>query len=343
MRIENQPRSYGSAPSAVTKTGAARAGKFRQILAAAPQEPKDTLTISHRAPAAEETPAGAAASDAAGVGKAAPQAAPSGSATDIRPGDSAQVKLAKLQQMAEEADYTGMSYGEIYTAIWNRYDQAFDGNWAAIYTFNQIMGPIDGYAADQQFRTEIQRNISIPLKLEFKEETGIDVMVWTKEEWPQHDRDVEAYREYVVSKYGNLHAQGCGYGDMTMEEMEQAIYKKYEGKDTMRDFLNMQGELFHTGVMTDKLGVDGRHAYWEAMNGQLTKTYFFDDYMNTTSMDISQARWKTVLDSKFDAHAFASDMRESLENTSFSGWDFDIEGAISKGIDYLLEAVEQTE
>ena len=35
-------------------------------------------------------------------------------------------------------------------------------------------------------------------------------------------------------------------------------------------------------------------------------------------------------------------MRESLKNMSFSGWDFDIEDAISKGIDYLLEAVERT-
>lgn len=337
MRIENRPRSYGGAPKAVAKTGAAQAGKFRQILAAAPREPKDTLTISHRAPAVEETPAGAAASDAAGVGRAAPQAAPSGSATDIRPGDSAQVKLAKLQQMAEEADYTGMSYGEIYTAIWNRYDQAFDGNWASIDAFNQIMGPVDGYAADQQFHAEIQRNISIPLKLEFKEETGIDVRVWTKEGWPQHNRDMQAYCEYVVSKYGNLRAQALGYGDMTTEEMEQAIYKKYEGKHTLRDFLNMQGELFHSGVMTDKLGTDGMFAYWKVMDEQLTRTYFFDDYMNVT--DISQARWDAVLDGKFDAHAFASDMRETVKNSS---WSFDMEKAINKGIDYLLEAVERT-
>lgn len=341
MRIENQPRSYGSAPSAVTKTGAARAGKFRQILAAAPQEPKDTLTISHRAPAAEETPAGAAASDAAGVGKAAPQAAPSGSATDIRPGDSAQVKLAKLQQMAEEADYTGMSYSEIYTAIWSRYDQAFDGNWASIRWFPSIQE--EGDLATYYFRMEVDRNISAPLMREFKAETGINVMSWTKEEWPQHERDMQTYRDYVLSKYGNLDAQVLGYGDMTTEEMEQAIYKKYEGKDTLRDFLNMQGELFHAGVMANKLGIDGSNAYWKVMNQQLTKTYFFDDYMNTTAMNISQARWDAVLDGKFDAHAFAADMRESLENTSFSGWDFDIEGAISKGIDYLLEAVEQTE
>ena len=339
MRIENRPRSYGGAPNAVAKTGAAQAGKFRQILASAPREPKDTLAISNRAPAVEETPAGAAASDAAGVGRAAPQAAPSGSATDIQPGDSTQVKLAKLQQMAEEADYTGMSYGEIYTAIWNRYDQAFDGNWASIRWFPSIE---EGNVATYYFQMEVNRNISAPLMREFKAETGINVMNWTKEQWPQHERDMRAYHEYVLSKYGNIRTQALGYGNMTMEEVEQAIYEKYKGKDTLRDFLNMQGELFHTGVMRNKLGANGAGAYWKAMEEQLTKTYFFDDYIKAPPINISQARWSAVLDGKFDAHAFASDMRESLKNTSFSGWDFDIEDAISKGIDYLLEAVERT-
>ena len=239
--------------------------------------------------------------------------------------------------MAEEADYTGMSYGEIYTAIWNRYDQAFDGNWASIYTFPTIQE--DGCLAKYRFRMEIDRNIGNHLKREFKEETGIDVTVWTKEGWSQHDRDVEAYREYVLSKYGNLHAQGCGYGDMSMEEMEQAIYKKYEGKDTLRDFLNMQGELFHTGVMINKLGEHGSIAYQRVMEDQLARTYFFDDYMSTAAMNISQARWDAVLDGKFDAHAFAADMRETVKNAS---WSIDMEKVINKGIDYLLESVGQT-
>lgn len=308
MRIENQPRSYGAAPRAAAKTGA-QPGTFQRAIASVPREPEDTLTISNRAPAA----------------------------SDIQPGDSTQVKLAKLQQMAEEADYTGMSYGEIYTAIWNRYDQAFDGNWASIYTFPTIQE--DGCLAKYRFRMEIDRNIGNHLKREFKEETGIDVTVWTKEGWSQHDRDVEAYREYVLSKYGNLHAQGCGYGDMSMEEMEQAIYKKYEGKDTLRDFLNMQGELFHTGVMINKLGEHGSIAYQRVMEDQLARTYFFDDYMSTAAMNISQARWDAVLDGKFDAHAFASNMRESVKNAS---WSIDMEKVINKGIDYLLESVGQT-
>lgn len=336
MRIENQPRSYGGAPNAVAKTGAAQAGKFGQILAAAPREPKDTLTISHRAPAVEETPAGAAASDAAGVGRAAPQAAPSGSATDIRPGDSAQVKLAKLQQMAEEADYTGMSYAEIYSTLYNQYNDAFDGNFPAINNFYLSNEWSD---IKYQFYENVRDYVRIPMLREFEAETGIRGAYFIPQTHREADR---AFSQYISSKYGDFRAEALGYGNMSMEEVEQAIYEKYKGKNTLRDFLNMQGELFDTGVMMNKLGVDGSVAYRRALDDQLPRTYFFDEYMGTTPMNISQARWDAVLDGKFDAHAFASDMRESLKNTSFSGWDFDIEGAISKGIDYLLEAVERT-
>nr|WP_326175637.1 hypothetical protein [uncultured Oscillibacter sp.] len=42
---------------------------------------------------------------------------------------------AKLKQLAElnaQADYAGMSPDEIHAEIWNRYDEAFDGNMIAI-------------------------------------------------------------------------------------------------------------------------------------------------------------------------------------------------------------------
>ena len=42
---------------------------------------------------------------------------------------------AKLKQLAElnaQAGYAGMSPDEIYAEIWNRYDEAFDGNMIAI-------------------------------------------------------------------------------------------------------------------------------------------------------------------------------------------------------------------
>ena len=91
--------------------------------------------------------------------------------------------------------------------------------------------------------------------------------------------------------------------------------------------------------MINKLGEHGSIAYQRVMEDQLARTYFFDDYMSTAAMNISQARWDAVLDGKFDAHAFAADMRETVKNAS---WSIDMEKVINKGIDYLLEAVERT-
>ena len=284
---------------------------------------------------------GAGAGAVGTVCPAAPQTADTASATGIQPGDSIDVKLAKLRKLNEEADYTGMSYGEIYTAIWNRYDEAFDGNWTSIMAFSRIQEK--GSVAASDFRSEISRNIRFHLEREFEAETGIDVLTWTKDEWSQHKRDMAAYSKYVQSKYGNLRAQALGYGNMTIDEIEQAIYEKYEGKDSVQDFLNLQGELLLTGVMDSKLGSDGASAYWNTIGDQLPQTYFFDNYMEGTAMNVSQDRWDAVLGSKFDVRAFASDMRATLRNTTFSGWDFDIEGTISKGIDYLLISLGQTE
>ncbi len=273
---------------------------------------------------------------------AAPQTAATASATGIQPGDSIDVKLAKLRQMAEEADYTGMSYGEIYTAIWNRYDEAFDGNWASIMAFSRIQEK--GDIATSDFLREVNRNVSNQLEREFKAETGIDLLTSReKGEWLEFERKREMYGDYIHSKYGNLHTHALGYGNMTIDEIEQAIYEKYEGKDSVQDFLNLQGELLLTGVMDSKLGSDGASAYWNTIGDQLPQTYFFDNYMEGTAMNVSQDRWDAVLGSKFDVRAFASDMRATLRNTTFSGWDFDIEGAISKGIDYLLISLGQTE
>lgn len=339
MKIDNRPRDW-KAPRNVTRTDAAQTGKFQQALATCTslREPEDTITISGRTPTVEEPPVSVAASGAVSVPNAAEEAvrntASRTASTEILSGDSIDVKLAKLRKMAEEADYTGMGYGEIYSSIWNRYNNAFGGNWAAIMFSSSIQEK--GDLATSQFRAECNRNINGPLRQEFKAETGINVMTWSKDNWPQHERDMAAYRSYVLYKYGNFHAQPFGYAGMTTEEAEKAIYEKYKGKNTLRDFLNMQGELFESGIMTDKLGANGAAAYWGAINDQLSKTYFFNDYTNGTVMNISQSRWNTVLDGKFDVHAFAADMRESLKNATFTNWDFDIEKAISQGIDYLL-------
>lgn len=337
MKISDYFRGWNG-PRTVTKTDRTGDGTFQQLFDAAAQEPRDTFTLSSPAPAAEEPPI---------ISKEptvtpAPQTADTASATGIHPKDSIDVKLAKLRQMAEEADYTGMSYGEIYSAIWDRYNEAFDGNMPAITATIGVAIP-DWDDIHTQFVDEYCHNVLYPLREEFRRNTGISVSTWSKDNYAQHERDMDTFHKYVQFKYGDLHAQALGYGGMSTEEIEQAICQKYAGKDTLRDFLNMQGELYRSGVLSNKLGSEGASAYLSAINSQLPKTYFFDEFIKGTVMDISQSRWDAALDGRFDAHAFAADMRESLKTANYSGWNFDIAGAISQGIDYLLISLDQTE
>lgn len=344
MKIENQPRSCRSTPSTVTKTDKTQAGKFQQALDAVPQEPRDTFTPSSRAPAVEETPAMPEVRPVIqDIDDAAPEAAAPASATKILPGDSTEVKLAKLHQALEEADYTGMAYDEILCDIYKRFNDAFNGNMPSILTFDA--GGAERDDINNQFNRETANYVWRPMRGEYEAETGIR---GANNYYPEDlgTEETKAYVEYVSAKYGNMRVKMLGYGDMSIEETEQAILKKYAGKDTLRDFLNMQGELNKSGVLSSKLTGQGARAYIYAVDSQLVKTYFPTFYYGldgTTRMDITQAQWDAVLDGKFDVHAFAADMRESLKNSNYFGYNFDIEGAISQAIDYLLETVDKSQ
>lgn len=58
-------------------------------------------------------------------------------------------KLKKLREINEQADYTGMSPEEIYKTIWDRYNEAFDGNMMAITAC--IAGPAEWSPVNNQF------------------------------------------------------------------------------------------------------------------------------------------------------------------------------------------------
>jgi hypothetical protein len=55
-------------------------------------------------------------------------------------------KLKQLAEMDAKADYTGMSADEIYAEIWNRYNEAFDGDMEVITAL--IAGPAE-WGGDQ--------------------------------------------------------------------------------------------------------------------------------------------------------------------------------------------------
>ena len=96
---------------------------------------------------------------------------------------------AKLKQLAEidaQADYTGMSPDEIYAEIWNRYDEAFDGNMIAIR--GCVAGPAEWGEIGYQFYTEVTRHIYNPaINAAWKEGVELDgrpYTEWTYEKKP---------------------------------------------------------------------------------------------------------------------------------------------------------------
>jgi len=144
-------------------------------------------------------------------------------------------KLARLRNIAETVDYSGMSETEKVLAIYNRYDQAF-GNFR--------MASAIGYPALAGERTDSEM-----IMRQFNDElTSVFGSV---------ERAREAYR---VAQYGN----------MSNAEIREAISTKYPPANemTLREFHEMVWEMFHVGAddglmsvlstATDRMGVLAR-------------------------------------------------------------------------------------
>jgi hypothetical protein len=245
-------------------------------------------------------------------------------ALDILPSDSTEIKLEKLREIAEQADYTGMSYSEIYTTIWNRYNDAFGGNMAA-YAINATP---DGCLIEYQFQEESNALVLYPLEKDIATQTGLS-------------KDDPAFGEYVQTQFFEIRSAPLGYDGMTTDEKETAIFKKYAGRDTVMDFLNMQGELHDTGVLCKKMGFDGSFQYLMFLDTQIKQTNFPDNYYSTQSKPITQAQYDTLAHTKFEANAFFVEMKASVASCSFDGFDFDVEQVLSKGIDDMLDMLAE--
>ena len=136
----------------------------------------------------------------------------------ILPTDSTEVKLEKLRRIAETADYTGMSYGEIYKTILDRYQQAFDGKFLAMAS--GFVGGSDRDSICHQFAREMDQAVYHPLYREIEAETGLRY-------------GQPAFQDYWCEYYKfELGAEALGYGGMSPEEIEKAISEKYASKNT---------------------------------------------------------------------------------------------------------------
>ena len=236
-----------------------------------------------------------------------------GSST-ITSADSTVTKLAKLQIIADNADYTGMSSEEIYAAIWQRYNEAFDGNMPAIYT--HIVGGWEWQVIGNQYASEFPNDF---YHQEILEKTGVSF------DDPKFSKIRAQYRFESASNF-------LGYAGMDNAEKEAAIIKKYSGGKTVLDFVNMQGEFIITGIIDAKIGSNSGD-YVNAASDQLKYSIFGEDVWRFT---IYQQDWNAVLFNEFDARSYYADLKGWINSATYSNFTFDIQGFLNRVVDELM-------
>lgn len=125
-----------------------------------------------------------------------------------------QAKLDIISAELEKTDYSEMSKAEIYADIEKRFENAFDDYYAS-----RVVFPCEDYImVNNQFHEEIHNYVG------------------------------------YYAPPAAIVMEAKGYSGMTYEEIEASIKEKYAGKTGFVDQLNLFGELFTSGVLSNKYG-----------------------------------------------------------------------------------------
>ena len=262
-----------------------------------------------------------------------------------------QAKLKQLAELNAQADYTGMSPDEIYAEIWNRYDEAFNGNMIAIKAY--IAGPAEWTVINQQFYTEITHHIFNPAIIAARKE-GLELDGRPYTEWTDAEMDAldSSSNLKACKTVNNALMKVLGYDGMSFDEREAAIREKYAGKNTTLDFLNMQSELDLSGVLRHKMGEHPSGTYLAILDNQFERAFNPNYYMTVgdeKSSFMTADQWYRVANQPFDTAKFVAAMKDNLHLVSgHNGWTEDyvklmeglfdrfITGAIDDSLDQLL-------
>lgn len=246
---------------------------------------------------------------------------------------------AKLNQLAEitgQMDYTDMSSEEIYAEIWNRYNEAFDGNMVAITAC--ITGPVEWARINNHFQHEIDRHIFIP-EVNARRAAGKESATTDARKASLQISSQEGAGKVLRDSLLKV----LGYDGMSFDEMEAAIKEKYAGKNSTLDFLKMQSELKRTGVLEHKMG-DQARMYCDLIQTQLEYA-FNPNYRQkggpaAVNLHISTDQWYRVANQPFDTGKLAVGMKEQLgEISSINGYTPDIIKIMEDCIDQFVKKV----
>lgn len=299
MKIENQAAAPFM-PAHASTVGGKQAGTFQAILSAQAQA---------RSVGDSFSPAKTAATPS----------------TTILPTDSDKVKMEKLKEIDASFDYSGMSYQEIHSTIYNRYNAAFNGNLLGIMSF----GAEDWTQINLQYQDEIKRHVYYPMRNELAAKLGMKAS------------DEQFQNEYFAPQYREIKWTTLGYRGMSLEEKEAAIMKKYQGKNTFMDVLNMQGELEASGVLASKIGEKAVGSYCAQFGLQIGYDYF--DGAKEGAPAVTQEWINSCLDMPIDLKGLYRNLKDSLSKMSFSNFrsdDWAAFDAMGKGVDSLLEMLD---
>lgn len=264
---------------------------------------------------------------------------------------------AKLKQLAElnaQADYTGMSPDEIYAEIWNRYDEAFDGNMIAIR--GCVAGPAEWGEIGYQFYTEVTHHIFNPaVHTASKEAAERDGKLYAERSYEERAALDNSCLDKATKVVNDAMMKTLGYDGMSFDQREAAIREKYAGKNTTLDFLNMQSELSMSGVLQHKMG-DRADTYLAMMRVQFDEAFNPNSVYNVGHEKCSLMtadQWYRVADQPFDTAQFAAAMKDNLHRVSgHNSWTKDyvklmegffdhfITGAVDGSLDQLLDGIK---
>lgn len=156
-----------------------------------------------------------------------------------------QAKLDIISAELEKTDYSGMSKAEIYADIEKRFENTFDDYYAS-----RVVFPCEDYImVNNQFHEEIHNYVG------------------------------------YYAPPAAIVKEAKGYSGMTYEEIEASIKEKYAGKTGFVDQLNLLGELFTSGVLSNKYGWDTATDFVSKLDISIDMRSFNESILGTISKD----------------------------------------------------------